>query len=85
MSVREKVRAFASALVVATTLLALSGACSQHEPGDFQGGGRTIPTSVIGPAAGGPVRADASFQDVEIPDVSIPSDAIELPDTIGPD
>ncbi len=67
-------------------MLALSGACSQHEPGDYQGGGeccgRTIPTSQIGPAAGGPVTVDASYYDIQIPDTTPPSDATQIPDTI---
>jgi len=64
--------------VVAVTLLALSGACSQHEPGDFQGGGRTIPTSVIGPAAGGPVGVDSSFEDTFVPDANIQDASTDL-------
>ena len=53
------------ALLVGATVLVASGACSQHDPGPYEGGGRTMPTSVIGNAAGGggpPV--DASVPDV---------------------
>lgn len=54
--------------IIAFTLLAMSGACSQHEPGDYQGGGRTEPTSQIGPATGSTVQTDSSTPDVSVPD-----------------
>jgi hypothetical protein len=31
-------------LIVALVMLAMSGACSQHEPGPWEGGGRTTTT-----------------------------------------
>ncbi len=52
-------------LLVAATLVVVSGACSQHDPGPYEGGGRTMPTSVIGNASGGGgTPPDASFPDV---------------------
>ncbi len=65
--------------IVAITLLAMSGACSQHEPGTYQGGGRTEPTSVIGPASGGPTGSDSSTQDTNIPEIIVPDNSV--PDT----
>jgi len=34
-----------TALIIAATLLAMSGACSMHDPGPYEGGGRstTVP------------------------------------------
>lgn len=64
---------FIATTLVAVTLLAMSGACSQHEPGDYQGGGREIPTLVIGPASGGPVGSDSGTVDV-VYDVPISND-----------
>jgi len=45
-------RMFLGPAVVAVTLLAMSGACSQHDPGPYEGGGRTAPTTVIGIVTG---------------------------------
>ena len=33
-----------NALVIGATMLAMSGACSQHEPGPYEGGGRSTTT-----------------------------------------
>ena len=48
-----KVRPFiVPSLFVSGALLVLSGACSQHQPGSYEGGGRTIGSVVIEPVGG---------------------------------
>jgi len=71
-----KIRPFVvPSLFIGGALFVLSGACSQHEPGTFQGGGRDMGTVVVGPAGGGPQPP---------PDSGLP-DIFELPDNFAPD
>ncbi len=58
-------------LLVAVTLLVLSGACSQHAPGPYEGGGRDVPTSEINGISMAPPEVDSSVQDNAVPDVTI--------------
>jgi hypothetical protein len=60
-------------LLVAATLLAMSGACSQHQPGTYEGGGRDMPSAVVGNYGSQPPPPDASVEDnfVPQPDVSV--------------
>ena len=48
-----------AALIVALTMLAMSGACSMHDPGPYEGGGRSttvpFPESTSTPDSGGPI------------------------------
>jgi hypothetical protein len=69
-------------LLVSATMLAMSGACSQHDPGPYQGGGRGIPTSVIGPVSGGG-GPDGALPDISIPDSFVVPDNFVQPDTAG--
>ncbi|HSQ65112.1 MAG TPA: hypothetical protein VLM85_17945 [Polyangiaceae bacterium] len=66
-------------LAVAALMLAMSGACSQHEPGTYQGGGRSfeVPT-----AQGTSTTPDSSTKDTFVPDNSAP-DTFVAPDTGG--
>lgn len=66
-------------LAVATLMLAMSGACSQHEPGTYEGGGRSfeVPT-----AQGTSTTPDSSTKDTFVPDNSTP-DTFVAPDTGG--
>jgi hypothetical protein len=78
LKIRSPRAALVPALLIAVTLLTMSGACSQHEPGPYEGGGRTYPTAVIG-AAQGNVGDDtgAPPPDVfQLPDVSTQDVAI---------
>jgi len=70
------------ALFVSVTLLVMSGACSQHDPGPYEGGGRTIGTTQIGGSVGGP-NSDASAPDVSVSDAS--QDTTFLPDIVVPE
>lgn len=55
---------FFPTLLVVFAIMIASGACSQHTPGSFQGGGREIPTSEIDNTSGPePPPPDASVQD----------------------
>ena len=72
-----------TSLLVTITLLALSGACSQHEPGPYEGGGRDMPSAVVGGVGMQPPPPDASVQDNFVPpDVNV-KDTGPTPDT-GP-
>ncbi len=78
---RRRSLLFPTLLVIVTPIVA-SGACSEHAPGPYEGGGRIMPTSVVGDVGGGPVGVDASVQDNFVPDVSIP-DTFVQPDVGG--
>ncbi len=57
---------------VTAFILAMSGACSQHQPGAWEGGGRSFDVpqlqgTVIGPDAG---------PDINIPDTFIPDNFV---------
>ena len=85
MSARTKPRRLSKApmvlgcLCVATLMLAMSGACSQHEPGTYQGGGRSfeVPT-----AEGTSTTPDAGADNFVVPDTFTPDNFV-LPDTSG--
>ena len=66
-------------LAVATLMLATAGACSQHEPGPYEGGGRSfeVPT-----AQGTSTTPDSGTKDNFVPDTFVP-DTFVLPDTSG--
>ncbi len=84
MSARTKPRRLSKApmvlggLAVATLMLAVSGACSQHEPGTYQGGGRSFEV----PTAEGTSTKPDSGADNFVPDTFKP-DSFVLPDTSG--
>lgn len=65
------------ALIVGAMLVAMSGACSQHEPGSYEGGGRTTQT----PQVTGGNTDDSGLPDiVGGPDVGS-NDVFVLPET----
>lgn len=71
LQLKKKSGLIVSALLIAVTLLTMSGACSQHEPGPYEGGGRTYPTAVIGAAQGNPGDDTGAPPDVfQLPEVS---------------
>lgn len=73
---------FFPSLLVVFTIMVASGACSQHSPGPYEGGGREMPTSVVGDIGGGPVGVDASVQDNFVPP-DVGPDTFQLPDVGG--
>ena len=76
-------RIFGPAVLVLLTVVGASGACSQHAPGPYEGGGRDIPTSVVGDIGEGPAQPDASLpNEASVPDVG-GQDALQLPDVGG--
>ena len=78
-------RLFLAPGLVAVTLLAMSGACSQHDPGAYEGGGRTAPTTVIGIVTGNGEPPEGGLPEGSfIGDVYIP-DTFVAPDTGGGD
>ncbi len=59
-------------LLLIVVLMTLSGACSEHQPGPWEGGGRIYPPSTIGEATGTSNPVDAGGgEDIFIPDVKI--------------
>ncbi len=58
-----------SSLLVTATLLAMAGACSQHQPGPYEGGGRDMPSAVVGGYGAQPPPPDASVEDTFVEDV----------------
>jgi hypothetical protein len=75
MIIKSKSPAVIAGLVVAGLLLAMSGACSQHQPGPYEGGGRSYDI----PTVSGSTTTDAG-PDNFIPDTFVP-DTFVLPDT----
>ncbi len=63
---RSKLPMVAACLTVTSFILVMSGACSQHQPGPYEGGGRSfeVPSlqgSVVGPDAGPDINIPDSF------------------------
>jgi hypothetical protein len=65
-----------NALIVGATLLAMSGACSQHEPGPYEGGGR----GTTQPLPNG-VTDSAPPEDTFVPPDNFVKDVVTLPES----
>jgi hypothetical protein len=66
-------KAITPALIVAATMLAMSGACSMHDPGPYEGGGR----STTQPLPQGTTPTDSSVPDTFVQDTAPPIDVFQ--------